>query len=99
MRWRLFAAIAAHDVKEVIKLAIFGVYRDEGAAPLLTHDNFFRDQLVDCLADRADRNFELSRKLGLAWNRRAGLPLAGDQAARDSVFDFFIKRLRSGAAA
>ena len=49
---QLAAAVLADDVKEIEERAVFGVRRDERAAPLLPQQDALGDELVDRLADR-----------------------------------------------
>ena len=79
-------------MEEVEEGAILGVRSDEGAPALLADEDPFRHELVDRLADRADRHVEALGELGLARDCLASLPFTGRQAAREPQLYFLVER-------
>ena len=89
-------ATVGRDASEVIFPPALGVRGDEGAFALMTDEKIFVGQFVDRFPDRTLTHAEARGKVDLAWDGRAGTPLAGHQTLRDEGFDLPVKRLEGG---
>ena len=90
---RMFAqAVAALDVEELEQEAALVVRRHVGAAALAAHHDVLCTELVDGLAQRADRNAECPREYGLARQRGTGCERAGLDRAEQRALDGAIER-------
>ncbi|MNT35720.1 hypothetical protein D3C72_1717570 [compost metagenome] len=84
-------AVLAHDAEEAEEVILLPVRGDEGAAALVPDHDAFGHQLVDGLAQCADRNAEALDQLALGRNRFARLPLALRQRGENGLLDVLVQ--------
>jgi len=84
---RTSAARSIADAKEMKRLAVAGVPRDERAAALLADQDVRGDQLVDRAPQRPEADAEPRGEPALRRNRRARLPFAVGQRVGQPPLD------------